>query len=838
MAKVLENADVFSGWELSGKQRSLKWRAGMEERTGSTDRVKNLNEQYHSVLPSICLHRARAFTEVYKQTEGVEPVLRHAMAVAKALDDTPPFILDGELIVGGNSCKPKCHPLHAEVDSAWIMREGGMEALGTRQFSPFFATKEQIKEFDEEIYPYWKDKTTDVMWRKAAPDYLVERTIGTGFADSQFPINHLGSHCTLDWVEILRRGTNGYKREAQERLESWDPMIPADYGKNHFWKATIMVLEAMERFARKYADLAAELARKETDSTRKAELKNISNICSRMPHEPAETFQEAIQSVWFMFCFFDIDGTGPIMSPGRIDQYLNPFYEKDKAEGRTTRETAQEMIECLWIKMANILDFGDAGNAYYMSGYTSFLTAQVGGVDKYGNDVTNELSYIMMDALIETHTNQPNLSVRFHDGTPEELKMKTAELIATGMGFPSIFNDRAAKQMMLNAGFNAYDANDYAAAGCMEVQKQGWYWWMPAAWVNLGMAVDLALTNGIKRTGVMGDMQGKRISAETGNPRNFKTYEEFENAVKQHIKTQVDYGFIADTTTIEVFQNYPLIVQSVFTNSGLERGLPVHSGGVFASACPAYDVVGIPDVGNSCATVKKLVFDDKKITMAQLCDALDANFEGYEDIYQMCMNVPKWGNDDDYVDTITQRLINYTNDEVQSHPGILAKRDPDKETANVRHRSKMCISPVSANVSFGISVGALPSGRKLGEPLGDSCAPYAGTDKNGPTAALKSVAKLGTERIHGAITNLWIDGNNIKDKSGKKKMMDLVDAFFDGGGAHVQINTVDKETLINAQKTPEKYPALLVRVSGFSAYFVDLAKEIQDMIISRTEHNV
>lgn len=355
--------------------------------------------------------------------------------------------------------------------------------------------------------------------------------------------------------------------------------------------------------------------------------------------------------------------------------------------------------------------------------------------------------------------------------------------------------------------------------------------------MNGGMYVEMAFTQGKKRENVFGACLGEQLSVKTPDPRTFKTYEEFEDAVKTHCAYAMKSVMAMDRNVVEMYRDFPVVFQSVTQHQGLWRGLPFHEGGCWSSCCPGFDLMGIPDVGNSLAVVKKLVFDDKVITMDQLCNALDANFEGYEDIRQMCLNVPKYGNDDDYVDSITMEFMDWIATYCKQFEGLMAKYDPDQSDAKKRHTVGMAWAPLSGSVEFGKQVGALPSGRLSGEPLGDSCAPYMGTDLKGPTAALRSVAKLPHNKTDGTITNMYITKDLLSTMEGRMAVSDLIQTFFDEGGAQVQFSCTNQDILRDAQKHPEKYPNLMVRVAGYSAYFVDLSKDVQDSILMRTAHS-
>ena len=366
---------------------------------GSTDRVKKLNIQARSAPLTISLVRARAYTEVYKTTESLPPILRRAMATSKALDTTTPYILDGELVVGSESSALRAYQIHPELESNWIMMEGGLAAMSTRTVQTIHSTPEQIKEFDAEICPYWADKTIIAKLFASAPGDLIEKCYGAGFVEGMFMAGILGTHGNPDWDYIMANGLNGIKKTAQEKLAAWDIMNAEDLGKNHFYQAVIMEMEAIERFARTYADYAAKLADQEKDPQRKVELEQISEICSRVPHEAPRSFREAIQAFWFVLCAWHLEGnTGTSLS--RFDQYMYPFYKKDIEAGILTREEAQEILECLWIKLSALPGIADSVTASFLDGAALFLNMQIGGVDTYGNDATNELSYLIIDALI------------------------------------------------------------------------------------------------------------------------------------------------------------------------------------------------------------------------------------------------------------------------------------------------------------------------------------------------------------------------------------------------------------------------------------------------------
>ena len=811
---------------------------GKTAENGITERVRKLNKQMHEAKYCVSLSRARAFTKIYKECVDEPVEMKKALAVAEALDTLPLTYNEGELIVGMPGDKNKAKQIAPEVHTGWIVDEGGLAGLAHRTFNPAWSTPEEQKEFDEEIAPFWYKRTILSKWRKMCPEDLQDKICGTMFGEPAFMTAVYGSHTHLDLPGILTKGTNAYKEYAQKKLDELDYMVLGNAEKRNYYRGTIVVLEAIERFSHRWADHMRNLAAGTVDPEKKAEMLKIAEMCDHVPHEPARNFWEALQAIQlFMSCYYN-ESTGSLVAIGRLDQFLYPFYKADIEAGTLTKEQAIELLQCWYIKTNNEYLFVDNESAHHLAGNACFQNVVLGGVDKDNNDAVNELSYIIIDAFIEAHILQPAICVRINEKTPESFKEKVLDLVGAGMGFPSIYNDAIGIGCAERYGNTIEDAREYSCSGCMEIGKQYSYWWTPGQWVNCGMVADLVMTNGIKRTGVEGRKCGERISVETGDPRDFKTFDEYMDALKAHMKAQMDMIYQADQFIVDAYQEYPLMIQSCFTNNCLDRGLPYHGGGLWSSSAPGYVTVGSADIADAAAAVKKLVFEEKKITMDELCKALDANFEGYEDIRQMCLAAPKWGNDDDYVDDLEKELIGYYADVALATPGILGLRDPDQDTAALRHRGGPSQSPVSGNIPYGLGVGALASGRKAMEPLGDSAGAYMGNDVNGPTAAIQSYGKVEWDKLHGGIVNMYVTEDSLHTEAGRKKMMSLLDGAMDARMAHIQFNIMDKKVLMDAKENPEDYPSMIVRVSGYSAYFVELDESVQDTIIDRYQHAV
>ncbi len=830
MNKLAENIDI----QLKIKADPTYYGKTMEN--GCTERVRFLNADLRGRKAGVDLHRARCYTKIYRDHAELDKYMKRALAIKETMTTMKLTYTDGELIVGLATEKPYAHAFQPEIDTTWVAEEGGLQALRTREDNRFFATDEEVGEFENEIYPFWKDKTAWAKWRGELPKDVYDKIVGTGFSAPGFPVNCYGSHMTMNWEEIFANGTNYYKEIALKKLEEYDFNDPKQLEKNMFYRAVVVMLEAIEEYAHRWASYLRELAEQKPE--RKEELLNLADICDNVPMNQARTFHEVLQSYWFCFNVLQNDGTGLLLGFGRMDQILQPYYEREVAAGTLTKDLAMELIECFYIKTNNTLFFTDAATSKFFQGTAVMQNVITGGVDRYGNDNSNEMSYLLVDAFIDAHCLQPAMCCRVNSNSSDKWLNKILDLVEAGMGYPSIFNDDTAIAAMKRYGWDEADANEWIATGCEEIGKTGHYTWGPGQYINLAMAIDMAFTGGKKREGVNMGRCGEQLSKDTGDCTGFETYEEFETAVLTHVKEQIDLIYIADQHLMNVYQEYPLMVQSVLADSGLERGLAYFSGGGYSSSYPGYVGVGIPDMIDSLAAVKKLVYDDKVITMAELRDALAANFVGYEDIYQMCKNAPKYGNDDLSVDLVGKHAMEWIADEIIAHPGVFAKYDPDQETAATRHQRGLALVPQSGCVPHGSVVGALPSGRKSMESLGDSCSPYPGADVNGPTASLKSVARQSHEKFHGTITNMYITRDVLETPEGRQRTIDMVHAAFEEGVGQLQFNIMDKEVLEDAQEHPDDYPTLIVRVTGYSAYFVELDRNLQNQIMKRTVHQV
>lgn len=801
---------------------TAEYKRGMLSALGSTERIRKLNQQLHSTPQTICLHRARAYTEVFAQTEGEPLVIRRAKALKRTLEDLPVSIGKDELIVGKHACRIRSVPIVPECHGGWLQWD--LENLPKRAQDPFTISPEQMAEA-KKILESWKGRTLYDIWAKSCPEDLVTKCIGAGWADVCAGVFFIGYHHTPPWEEILSNGIQSFEAKVNQRLSKLDRANPDDMGAEHFLKACLTVISSVRSFANKYAIEAKKLAAEETDAKRKKELLQIIETCQRVPYYGARSFYEAIQSLWFIHILLHIEGTGPVFTIGRFDQYMYPFYKADLDHGKITKEETQELIEHLFINMTNILFLYDTQTAQGSAGFTQYQTLSLGGVDKSGKDASNELSYLCLDAAKAVRTTQPDIAILCHPReTPYQLKMKGVELVQLGLGLPKFFNTETIKTQLMELGYSREEASLGWIQGCSEPYGPGskQYGHTAGIMVNLPLSLEAVLFNGIKRTpGQNGS--GLQLGLATGNPVSFKSFDEFMEAFKKQVKKQINDGHVAGSY-MELVQgkNFPLIFQSLLTDNCIERGLSTNAGGARIPVGPGISFTGgWATVADSLAAIKKLVYEEKRISMTDLLKVIDANFEGFEPIRQMLINeTPKFGNDVDYVDDIAKDIFQFATDEVRKYTCILGNKNVPATNVSVSY------------IIFGTYVWATPDGRKAGAAFSDNVSPSDQRDKEGPIAHMNSVTKLGLERQFGTIHNIYFTNTDGEDK--KHKIINIVDTYHSQGGHHLQINCIDKQTLLDAQKYPGKYPTLMVRVAGYVAYFVDLSKKVQDYIIGRT----
>jgi pyruvate formate-lyase/glycerol dehydratase family glycyl radical enzyme len=781
-------------------------------------RTAKLNNELLAVKPEICIERARLVTDSYRETE-VEPMLiRRAKAIAKVLKEMTIFIQRDQLIAGTQASRLRAAPLFPETEASYLGKE--IDLFEKREQDRLIVRPKIKQELTEDILPYWKNKNIKKLALAAMPQQT-RRLVQLEDQIFSVDIHLTGSigHVLVDYDKVLGRGLLDIKEEIEERIRKLDLTDPDEGQKLNFYEAEIMLCDAIVEWAGRYADEAERLAKEEKDKRWKEELKLIARICRRVPAYPAEDFREAIQSFWFTHLLLYIEQDGLAVSPGRFDQYMYPYLKKSIAEQRMSKEEAQELLECLWIKFTEIMRAYDFECAKYYAGFSISENVVLGGQDRAGRDATNELSYMCLEAEAHTKLPQPNLGVRIHPNTPDTFLMKAVDVASAGRTKPEFFNDTIGIAVMLSLGVPLEDARDYGISGCVEAVPPHCNGMTNSAMSNIGKALELALNDGKCR------LSGKQVGPNTGDPRSFKSIKDlidaFEQQVRFYVREMVTAINIIERTHA---QYYPLPYFSLVIDDCIERGLDVTAGGARYNYTGP-QAVGLGDVADSLAAVKQFVFEDQQLTMDDLIDALDRNFEGMDTLRQkLITQSPKWGNDDDYVDDLAREVVRIFCSEVSRY----------RNTRGGVYRPG--VYSVSANVPLGLHVGALPNGKLSRAPLADGVAPVHGCDLRGPTAIAKSIAKLDHEIItNGTILNMKFTPKLLEDNSGKRSLANLIRTYFDLGGWHVQFNVVSADTLRAAQKQPEKHKGLIIRVAGYSAFFVELDTAVQDDIIERTE---
>jgi len=786
------------------------------EAYGCSLRVQKAKERVLGIKPSIDIENARILTESFMQTEGEPVVVRKAKAFKEQCQRKTLSIWDDELIVGCIGSRMRGGILCPDV--CWPILDNELDTISTRPQDPFTITEDDKRVFTNIVKPYWKGKSAYEAWQARIPDDIAQlRHASVVYLERRLVRGPGELTANYEWV--IKSGINGIRKRIEEKLASLDAATPEGYDKITYLKALLIVCDGIVTISKRYAQLAERIAGEEKNPRRKAELEKIAKICEWVPANPARTFGEALQSLYFYHICILMEQNAASYNLGRMDQYLYPYYKKDIEEGLITKEQAQELLDCLWVKLSESCLFQDERTARYAAGYMMFQNACCGGITSSGEDAVNELSYMMLQATMDVRLYQPSLSVRYNKGkNPDSFLRKTVELVALGTGFPPIHNDEVGIKMMLGKGVTLEEAYNWNPCGCVETNLMGKLRnWTDVADINLGSIVEFALLNGQQR------LTKSHLAPQTGDPKKFETFAEFKAAVKTHlaylIRKVVEANQVLETIACE---QRPVPVVSLSFEDCIERARDYEWGGAKYNMGNGIIMVGVADIINSLAAVKKLIYEDKKLSWDELLEALDNDFEGYEQVRQMCLEAPKYGNDIPEVDEIATEIFQFEAEEVGKYRG--------------KHgRMTSGMLPVTSHIPSGLVVGALPSGRKAWTPLTDGLSPTGGTDVSGPTAILKSVAKIDHARhVSGTLLNMKLDPSLLKDERGMKNLMSLLKSMCDLGVYHIQFNVISPETLREAQKEPEKYRNLLVRVAGYSAYFVELDKIVQDEIIART----
>ncbi|MCX4310548.1 MAG: choline trimethylamine-lyase [Desulfovibrio sp.] len=785
---------------------------------GPTRRHKLLKMNYLLQKPSITIHRARIITQIDRENPGLPRILLRARAFRRCCETAPLVIQDNELIVGAPNGAPRAGAFSPDISWRWLRDE--LDTIGERPQDPFYVSEENKKILREEIFPYWQGKSVDeyceAQYREAG---LWELSGESLVSDCSYHALNGGGDSNPGYdVILMKKGMLDILNEAKEHLKMLDYANPDDLDKIYFYKSVIETTEGVMIYARRMSEYAASLAAKETDPRRRAELENIARVNARVPAHAPQTFQEAIQAVWTVESLLVVEENQTGMSIGRVDQYMYPFYKADLEAGRLTPYQAFDLAGCMLIKMSEMMWITSEGSSKFFAGYQPFVNMCVGGLTREGNDATNELTYLLMDAVRHVKIYQPSLATRVHNKSPREYLEKIVDVVRAGMGFPAVHFDDTHIKMMLAKGVSIEDARDYCLMGCVEPQKAGrLYQWTSTAYTQWPMAIELVLNHGVPL------WYGKQVCPDMGPLSAFDTYEKFEAAVKEQIKYITRLSGTATVISQRVQRELaPKPLMSIMYEGCMENGRDVSAGGAMYNFGPGVVWSGLATYADSMAAIRKLVYDDKKYTLEELNEALKADFEGYDLVRRDCLAAPKYGNDDEYADSIAADIIEFT------------EREHRKIRTLYSTLSHGTLS-ISNNTPFGMITGASANGRRAWKPLSDGISPSQGSDVKGPTAIIKSVSRLGCDCMNiGQVHNFKLMSGLLETPEGRNSLISLIRTASIFGNGEMQFNYLTNETLLQAQQNPADYRDLVVRVAGYSAFFVELCQDVQNEIISRT----
>lgn len=786
-----------------------------------TERIEKIRQNYVNSKPEISYERALIWTESHKKTEGLPVCIRRARAFYDCCDQLGVHIFEGELVVGATGEFRKCGILTPEFSWLWVDRE--MDNFATRPQDPYLMTDQQRAFVREHIFPYWKGKSLEEAFLARLPEETRRIGVDTGVIDNDSKWRQAVGEITPDYQDVLfKKGFGGILREAEAHMAEVDLTDPSGEDKRDFYESIVWTSKGIIRYANRYADAAEAMAAAEQDGIRAEELRVIAKNCRRVPEHPPESFYEAIQFLWFVQIGGILSENPLSLNPGRFDQYMGPYYEADMKKGSITEGKAQELIEALWLKYSEWVWTISANTADYFAGYNQFQNLTVGGKKRDGKDGTNPVTFMALKATEETKCHQPGLSVRVQADCPKEFLDAVTSLVSKGTGFPAIHSDSVGYQMLLNAGYAPEDARDWNNCGCVVPHFRKTQEWTAAVNVNFGSALEYALNQGASL------MTGEKMGLEERPAAAFATYEDVKAAFYKQFDNLCRHSIIL---TVEAQRLHKEMVPRPFLSSCMEHcmetGKDLSQGGAKYNIGPVITGIGLAVVANSLAAVKKLVFEDKACDMATLAKALQANWEGYEDLRQKAQDCPKYGNDDDYADDIALEVANHFYEEIHQYKDIFGAP------------FLTAFMGISNYIPMGRVLGATPDGRKHGEPSSEGVSPYVGTDRSTPLAAMRSSAKVNQE-IHsgGTLLNLRINPELVATKRGQANLGAMIQTLFSLGAFHVQFNCISSQLLREAQAHPENYKDLLVRVAGYSTQFVNLSRSMQDAIIARTEHAV
>lgn len=775
-----------------------------------TKRIQYLKDKMLAEPRYASIEQALIITDVYKKNENKPRIIQRALALKAALTGMNISVEPEELIVGNRTAGVRYGVVFPESGSTWVDKE--FETLPTRPQDRFEVHQEDIETFRKVIKPYWKGKSLeDVLNRRYGKEINeISKVVKINQKD------HAQGHICPNCVKWLKTGPAGLQKEAEGK------MAESTGEQKDFYESVAIVMEGAGKFMVRYHDMLREMAQNETDEEKKASMETVAQNCMNLSRRPAETFHEAVQSIWFLFVILQMESNASSFSPGRLDRHLISYYEKDRKNGKLDEQGALEIIECLWLKFNEIVYMRNSHGAKYFAGFPIGFNIAIGGQDEQGNDYVNDLSFLFLEAQKHLGLPQPNLSVRLHEGTGEELLREAVRTVAKGSGMPQFFNDKAVIGSMMELGIEEKDALDYAIVGCVELTTQGNnLGWSDSAMFNLNKALEVTLTGGKCL------LTGEQIAPDYGNLKEYETFEDLECAFRKQIDYFMDKMLLACE---EVEKAHIDLLPSPFLSASIddcmENGTDVTKGGAKYNLS-GIQMIQVANLADSFAVLKKLVYDEKRCSREEMLHALENNFDGYEILRAMCLNkVPKYGNDVDWVDEFGVKWAEYFKNRLRTF----------KNYRNGPYHTGMYT--VSAHVPMGENVGATPDGRYEKDPLADGgMSPVYGRDVKGPTAVLKSVSKLDKNlTTNGGLLNMKFLPEFFRNEIGISKFANFLRSFVDLEIPHIQFNVVRKEDLLAAKKHPENYRGLTVRVAGYTAYFTELADELQDEIIARTSY--
>ena len=788
-----------------------------ENEGGMNERIKRLRQQSVETEPTLTIERALIETAFYKENYGKMPncILR-AKNFYEICKKKTIYIGEDELIVGERGPKPKAVPTFPELTCHTVE---DLHTLNTRELQPYRISQEDIDTYEREVIPYWEGRTQrERIFSHVSKDW--EEAYHAGVF-TEFMEQRAGGHTSMDG-KMYQRGLLDCKALIAKTIAELDFINdPEATDKQQELQAMDISCDAAIIFAERHADLAEKMAAETTNPQRKAELLKIADVCRWVPAHAPRDMQEAIQMYWFVHLGTVTELNGwDCMNPGHIDQHLYPFYQKGLEEGTMTREKAKELISCFWIKFNNQPAPPKVGITALESGtYNDFTNINIGGIDKYGNDAVNELSYVILEVQEELHELQPGLSIHVSKVTPDDFVMAGARVIRQGHGYPSCFNPDTYTKELVRQGKTQEDANEGGCSGCIEVGAFGKEAYILTGYLNTPKIFEITLNNGID------PVTGKKLGLETGDPRTFKTYEELYEAYHKQMVHFVNMKLAVNNYIERMFSLYaPATFLSLFIDDCITRGQDYYSGGARYNTT-YIQCTGLGTITDCLSMLKKHVFEDKKFTMDEILDAVATNFEGNEKMRQFIINrTPFFGNDDDYADSIAVKVYDDLVNAIEGHPNTRGGK------------TQLNMLSTTCHNYFGSVCGASVNGRLAKFAISDGTSPAHGADTNGPTSVIKSLGKLDQTKSGGTLLNVRFVPSLLKRDEDLKKLVSLIRAYFNMGGHHIQFNIVDTQTLLDAQKQPENYKDLLVRVAGYSDYFNDMTEQLQNEIIARTEN--